>query len=76
MDYNYRITAKNIGFKIDKVAGDDLTHFPSRKTQDAVLLFFRSFCIAHASWVMDGHLIGELLVLNLLPTEFQPSFQR
>ncbi|KKY18183.1 putative major facilitator superfamily [Phaeomoniella chlamydospora] len=33
MDYNYCITAKNIGWKVDRVAGDDLSNFPIERAR-------------------------------------------
>ncbi|KAL8931932.1 MAG: hypothetical protein Q9211_006639, partial [Gyalolechia sp. 1 TL-2023] len=33
MDWNYKVTARQIGHTVDKVSGDDLTHFPIERAR-------------------------------------------
>lgn len=33
MDYNYKVTARKIGWTVDKVSGDDLNHFPIERAR-------------------------------------------
>ncbi|KAI4276223.1 MAG: hypothetical protein LQ337_002622 [Flavoplaca oasis] len=42
MDWNYKVTARQIGHTVDKVFGDDLNHFPIEKAR------------ARGSWYMLG----------------------
>lgn len=49
MDRNYKITAKKIGFTVNKVSGDDLYHFPIERAR------------ARSSWILMGIYVCSLV---------------
>lgn len=58
MDYNYRATAKQIGHEVDKVAGDDLDHFPierARARGSFYLLAWSTATMIAYGWVVNKH---------------------
>ena len=58
MDRKYRITAKEIGHTVDRVAGDDLDHFPIEKarSRDSWHLFGTlSVVLVGYGWAIDKH---------------------
>jgi hypothetical protein len=55
MDFNYRATAKKIGFKIDKVAGDDLRQFPIERARSRfaiVYVLLHTACVVGYGWAL------------------------
>ena len=61
MDYNYRMTANKIGFKIDKVVGDDLTHYPIERARSrfaVVQVILHSACILGYGWALDRRVVS------------------
>jgi multidrug resistance protein len=70
MDYNYRVTAKQIGHEVDKVHGDDLEHFPIERARSRgsfhLLVWSTATMIAYG-WVVHKHAnVTILLVLQFM----------
>ncbi|KAA6414326.1 MAG: major facilitator superfamily [Lasallia pustulata] len=67
MDHNYRVTARKLGHLVDKVSGDDLTHFPierARARGTPILLVISTATIVGYGWAVSRH--APLPVLLLL----------
>jgi MFS family permease len=82
MDMNYKATAKSIGHTVDKVSGDDLTHFPieqARARGSWYLLLTYSCALAGYGWAVQAHAHVSIplilqCVLAVLCTSFQQTF--
>jgi len=60
MDFNYRATAKIIGFKIDKAAGDDLRKFPIERARSrfvVVYVLLHTACLAGYGWSLPEKIV-------------------
>lgn len=60
MDFNYRTTAQNAGFKIDKVAGDDLRHFPIEQARTRFVLVYiilHTLCLIAYGWTLHRKVV-------------------
>ena len=58
MDYNYRKTAKKIGWTIDKVSGDDLAKFPIERARSGgsyLLLLISTATLLGYGWAVSRH---------------------
>ena len=58
MDYNYKMTAKKIGWTIDKVSGDDLAKFPierARSRGSFALLLISTATLLGYGWAVRRH---------------------
>ena len=58
LDRNYAITAKRIGFSVDKKKGDDLTHFPIERARSRGCAYFLliSLCTSIGyGWAIETH---------------------
>ena len=58
MDRNYALTAKEIGHEVDRVAGDDLTHFPIERARGRscwYLLAFLTGGLVGYGWPIEKH---------------------
>ncbi len=70
MDYNYRITARKIGWIIDSVAGDDLSHFPierARSRGSYWLLMISTATLVGYGWASNNHAhVSVLLILQFI----------
>ncbi len=58
MDYNYKTVARQIGWQIDKVAGDDLLHFPiewTRARGSYALLMLSTAVLLGYGWSVTRH---------------------
>ena len=58
MDYNYRVTAKQIGHEVDKVSGDDLDQFPierARARGGFYLLAWSTATMIAYGWTVRKH---------------------
>jgi multidrug resistance protein len=58
MDYNYRVTAKQIGHEVDKVSGDDLDQFPierARARGGFYLLAWSTATMIAYGWTVRRH---------------------
>lgn len=67
MDYNYKAIARKIGWKIDKVAGDDLLHFPierQRARGSYFLLILSTAILLGYGWSVIKH--AHLAIYNAL----------
>lgn len=67
MDYNYRLTARKAGWKVDKVAGDDLLQFPIEMARSRSSYWL--LCISTATMVGYGwavHRAAHFAVLIVL----------
>lgn len=56
LDWNYRRTAKKLGFKIDKKRGDNLKNFPIEKVRIQVItpcIFIGSACLIGYAWALQ-----------------------
>jgi MFS family permease len=82
MDNNYKVTAKSIGHTVNKVSGDDLTHFPieqARARGSWYLLLSYSCALAGYGWAVQNHAHVSIplilqFVLAVLCTSFQQTF--
>lgn len=53
LDWNYRATARRIGWEIDRVAGDDLSHFPIERARARLAWLFTALqcvCVLGYGW--------------------------
>jgi hypothetical protein len=70
MDYNYKATARKIGWVIDSVAGDDLTHFPierARSRGSYWLLVISTATLVGYGWASSMHAhVSVLLILQFV----------
>jgi multidrug resistance protein len=58
MDHNYRVTARHIGWKINKTSGDDLTLFPierARSRGSLILLIISTATLIGYGWAVSRH---------------------
>jgi hypothetical protein len=56
MDYNYRVTAKKIGWEVNEVFGDDLAEFPierARSRGSLLLLLISTATLVAYGWVVS-----------------------
>ncbi|KAL8734123.1 MAG: hypothetical protein Q9166_001608 [cf. Caloplaca sp. 2 TL-2023] len=82
MDWNYRVTARQIGHTVDKVSGDDLNHFPIEKarTRGSWYILGVYICaLAGYGWAVDFHAHKSVplilqFVLAVICTAFQQTF--
>ena len=62
MDWNYKVTAKKIGWKIDVVHGDDLTKFPIERARARLAWLFHflqcSFTLCYG-WSIHLGLVSD-----------------
>lgn len=64
MDWNYRRTAKSIGYTIDKVKGDDLLKFPIEKARMKSMISLNVICatlLVGYGWVLAYDVVRRLL---------------
>jgi MFS family permease len=70
MDYNYRVTAKKIGWTVDKVAGDSLRHFPIERARSRgsywLLLISTATLIGYGWAVKTQTQVSVLLILQFV----------
>jgi multidrug resistance protein len=70
MDYNYNVTARRIGLVVDKVAGDDLQHFPIERARSRgsywLLLISTATLIGYGWAVENNSHVSILLVLQFV----------
>jgi multidrug resistance protein len=70
MDYNYKATARKIGWIIDSVAGDDLTNFPierARSRGSYWLLVISTTTLVGYGWASSMHAhVSVLLILQFV----------
>ncbi|KAL9003078.1 MAG: hypothetical protein Q9188_004031 [Gyalolechia gomerana] len=82
MDWNYKVTARQIGHTVDKVSGDDLTHFPierARARGSWHILAVYICALAGYGWTVSFHVHESValilqFVLAALCTAFQQTF--
>jgi len=58
MDHNYKVTAKKIGWTVNKVSGDDLTDFPierARSRGSSWLLMISTATLVGYGWAVNKH---------------------
>lgn len=58
MDYNYKVTARKIGWTVSKVSGDDLNHFPierARSRGSFWLLAISTATLVGYGWAVSRH---------------------
>ena len=70
MDYNYKTVAKEIGWNIDEVAGDDLQHFPierARARGSHFLLIISTTVLVGYGWAVTKHAhLAIVLILQFI----------
>lgn len=70
MDYNYKVTAKDIDWTVDEVSGDDLRHFPierARSRGSYCLLLISTATLIGYGWAITKHShFSILLILQLI----------
>jgi hypothetical protein len=49
MDWNYKMTAKDVGWEVDHVRGDDLSLFPIEKARARMAWLFQAL---QCSWAL------------------------
>lgn len=80
MDWNYRKTAKTVGYIIDKVSGDNLDHFPierARSRYSWYLLAIYTCTLAGYGWSIVAHAHESVpLVLQFLLAALCTCFQQ
>lgn len=82
MDWNYKMTARQIGHTIDKVSGDDLNHFPIEKARARgswYILAVYLCALAGYGWAINFHAHVSIplilqFVLAAISTAFQQTF--
>ncbi|KAL8643145.1 MAG: hypothetical protein Q9226_008427 [Calogaya cf. arnoldii] len=82
MDWNYRVTARQIGHTVDKVSGDDLNHFPierARARGSWYILGVYACALAGYGWAIRFHAHMSIplilqFVLGAICTAFQQTF--
>ncbi|KAL8804694.1 MAG: hypothetical protein Q9182_002386 [Xanthomendoza sp. 2 TL-2023] len=77
MDSNYRITAKQIGHRIDREQGDDMNDFPierARTRGSPYLIGILTCSVIGYGWALDQHShIAIALILQFIQGVFQSS---
>lgn len=71
LDWNYRATARSIGWEIDRVRGDDLSRFPIERARARLAWLFITFqccCILAYGWALHFR-VHPAVPLVLLFTE-------
>ena len=70
MDYSYKLTAKKIGWTIDKVSGDDLAKFPierARSRGSLLLLLISTATLLGYGWAVSRHVhVSVPLILQFV----------
>jgi multidrug resistance protein len=70
MDYNYKATARNIGWTINDVSGDNLNHFPiecARSKGSFWLLAISTATLVGYGWAVNKHAnVSILLILQFI----------
>ena len=82
MDWNYKVTARQIGHTVDKVSGDNLNHFPIEKARARGFWYILGVYIgtlAGYGWAIDFHVHESVplilqFVLAAICTAFQQTF--
>ncbi|KAI4220370.1 MAG: hypothetical protein L6R36_007672 [Xanthoria steineri] len=82
MDWNYKLTARQIGHTIDKVSGDDLNNFPIEKARARgswYMLAVYLCALAGYGWAIKFHAHVSIplilqFVLAAISTAFQQTF--
>ncbi|KAL8915767.1 MAG: hypothetical protein Q9172_006678 [Xanthocarpia lactea] len=82
MDWNYRVTARQIGHTVDKVSGDNLNHFPIEKARARGFWYILGVYIgalAGYGWAIEFHAHESVplilqFVLAAICTAFQQTF--
>ncbi|KAL8684001.1 MAG: hypothetical protein Q9186_000031 [Xanthomendoza sp. 1 TL-2023] len=77
MDRNYKITAKQIGHRIDRQQGDDINNFPierARTRGSPYLIGILTCSVIGYGWALDQHShIAIALILQFIQGVFQSS---
>ncbi|KAL9614135.1 MAG: hypothetical protein Q9167_001345 [Letrouitia subvulpina] len=70
MDHNYKVTAKKIGWTVNKVAGDDLNNFPierARSRGSLWLLIISTATLVGYGWAVSKHVqVSVALILQFI----------
>ncbi|KAG9236957.1 multidrug resistance protein [Amylocarpus encephaloides] len=69
MNWDYRRTASEYGFVIDKVSGDDLTRFPIEKARFRSISYavtLSSACIVGYGWALQAHTVMKSVAVSLI----------
>ncbi len=70
MDHNYRVTAKKIGWTVNKVSGDDLINFPierARSRGSSWLLIISTATLVGYGWAVSKHAhVSVALILQFV----------
>ncbi|KAL9581456.1 MAG: hypothetical protein Q9212_003891 [Teloschistes hypoglaucus] len=82
MDWNYRVTARQIGHTVDEVSGDDLNHFPIERARARgfwYILVIYIGALAGYGWAVECHAHESIpltlqFVLAAICTAFQQTF--
>ena len=65
MDWNYKMTAKSIGFEIDKVRGDDLNRFPIERARvrlSEIVVLLRAASIVAYGWTLQKKVVSHAAI--------------
>ncbi|MCJ1375014.1 hypothetical protein MMC20_006248 [Loxospora ochrophaea] len=82
MDWNYKVTAKQIGHTIDRVSGDDLSRFPIERARARCSYYILGVYICALvgyGWAVQAHAHESIplaiqFVLGVICTSFQQTF--
>ena len=70
MDWNYKVTAREIGHTVDRVSGDDMNRFPIEKARSRGSLYLLGFSICALTgygWAIERHVHPSVpLILQFL----------
>jgi MFS family permease len=69
IDHDYRVVAKAHGLPINKVAGDDLLHFPieeARMRNVFIPTILALFAVLAYGWLVDKHIVSEIIGVLLI----------
>jgi hypothetical protein len=60
MDFNYRVTAKHIRLKINRVAGDGLKTFPIERARSrfaTIYVVLHTACLVAYGWALNQKIV-------------------
>lgn len=70
MDYNYRVTAKRLGWTVDEISGDDIAHFPieqARSRGSLWLLLISTMTLVGYGWAINKHMhVSVALIMQFV----------
>lgn len=68
MNWDYRRTARDYDFVIDKVAGDDMTRFPIERARYRSIWYpviISSACVVGYGWALHARTVSQVFLIRL-----------